>query len=249
MKKLLYIFLGLSLMFGCSDDSNPAVDNPSENEEEEENTPISIRYTYEEVWTEGEPFNGSLDSSCGYNIKYTPEGGYGDFRGLNLNYYNHYSLDTLVLDISTPGWADYKGIFLGPLQSPPQQQSILSPEYIGHLELIGFDEESILVVCKDNLENWSDYTIKYLSSNVSQEFLNSITFKGCNNNQNYNVCPGDLVEIFVNADSSIKTDEVTVSLQLHPEWDDYEIGMVGSGFPGVASYDQEYKIIDKEYIY
>ena len=37
MKKLLYIFLGLSLMFGCSDDSNPAVENPSENEEEEEN--------------------------------------------------------------------------------------------------------------------------------------------------------------------------------------------------------------------
>ena len=47
MGKLLYIFLGLSLMFGCSDDSNPAVENPSENEEEEENTPISIRYTYE----------------------------------------------------------------------------------------------------------------------------------------------------------------------------------------------------------
>jgi len=239
-------------MFGCSDDSNPAVENPSENEEEEENTPISIRYTYEEVWTEGEPVNGSLQSCNGNNILYTPSNiGIGVFRALNLNYYNHYSLDTLVLDISTPGWADYKGIFLGPQASPPQTPTILSPEYIGHIELVGFDDESTLLVNDSNLEAWYDgenynYTIQYLSSNVSQEFLNSITYAGYPNN---GVCPGQSIEVFINADSSIKTDEVTVSLQLHPEWDDYEIGMVGSGFPGVASYDQEYKIIDKEYIY
>ena len=62
MKNLLYIFLGLGLMFGCSDDERIVSNEPDSNNGE----PSEIKFTLEEVWQSKLTFNSTncIQTEC-----------------------------------------------------------------------------------------------------------------------------------------------------------------------------------------
>ena len=262
MKNLLYIFLGLGLMFGCSDDERIVSNEPDSNNGE----PSEIKFTLEEVWQSKLTFNSTncIQTECSAtNTDYIDLIGsqgqaqyYNGLAGNGVALSNHYSVDTLVLSLNgqTQGLFDNKGFDLGPRNSS-SSEALVNPQYIGHIELVGFNEESKLFL-KNSLEYASAFgsndssmnnKIQYFTSNVSEEFLNSISsYRYSSSNQLGSACPGDPAEFFVKSDLNLNTLKSREHIVVYNENNDARL--VGETL-FIQSGGYKYRIISKEYIY
>ena len=268
MNKLLYIFLGLSLILACSDDGDNDSNEPDSNNGE----PSEIKFTLEEVWQDKLTFSSANNRQvdCDDEVDYIAISGvqgstqyYAGLAGTGVVRGNHYSVDTIVLNLNvqTQSWIDNKGFDLGPLSSHTGGSTLgykQNPQYIGHIELIGFNEESKLFLSPGKLEYASSFNstessmnnkIQYFSSNVSEEFLNSITYK------KYNLsCPVENANYFVKSNleiNNLKIREHTLPFNLTN--DGIEIGVLlgidnGTVMEGISN-GLDYLVVGKEYIY
>ena len=256
MKKLL--LLSAFLIFTCSSDDSTSDDAPDLNDGQ----PSQIKFTLEEVWQDKLTFSISNNRqvNCGddYIAILGGQGATEYYYGLAGNGVirrNHYSLDTLVLDltVATIGYPyTNKGFNLGPL-NPAETEALVNPKYIGHIEFIGFDEESKIFLTVGLLENYFSGVKKmeYFTSNVSDDYLNSISY----DSYDYSNCPGGYEGSF---NFFVKSEEDYNNLKFREHFlpynqtnDNFEIGALlginnDAEMEGVVN---GYTIVGKEYIY
>lgn len=203
MKKALLLSLTI-LLFSCGGDDDT-------NSEPETNEPTSIKFTLEEIWGVGINYNYqnteqrvcSLDDRKYLRISEQGESVFGQ----NISTPLHNSIDTLRLSLYgasniDPNLINNFGFNLGPLNQANTEQRV-NPQYINHIELIDFDENDRIFLKQGFMEyyypiNSTDSNLNkkivYFSSNVSEEFLNSIVYTSENVND---FCPSTEEEIFV----------------------------------------------------
>ena len=182
-------------MFTCSDDSDS-----DDATDLNDGQPSQIKFTLEEVWQDKLTFSISNNRQvdCNDDDYIAILGGQGateyyyGLAGNGVIQRNHYSLDTLVLDltVATIGYPyTNKGFNLGPL-NPAETEALVNPKYIGHIEFIGFDEESKIFLTVGRLEYHfgieNDLKMEYFTSNVSEDYINSISY----DSHHYSDCPG-----------------------------------------------------------
>jgi hypothetical protein len=194
MKYLLYLFFAITLL-GCSSNDN--------NIEDIEITPSTptITFTVREVWAS--KLTWDYDNTvydydreiCGVvEPTLAPNGG-SDLTGFESYIGNHFALDTLVIDLSDrsafekPKYFDFR--ISERLDIRAGGRGKRHPEKIGHIEFIGFNSESRLileqVLMDTEIINGERYAqIDYFSSNLSEEFIESITYDG--QGKNYHTC-------------------------------------------------------------
>ena len=259
MKKLLLLLLFIPLTFACSDDSDS-----DDATDLNDGQPSQIKFTLEEVWQDKLTFSISNNRqvNCGddYIAILGGQGATEYYYGLAGNgpiQRNHYSLDTLVLDltVATIGYPyTNKGFNLGPL-NPAETEALVNPKYIGHIEFIGFDEESKIFLTVGRLENYFSGVKKmeYFTSNVSDDYLNSISYDSYPNSD----CPGGYEGSF---NFFVKSEEDYNNLKFREHFlpynltnDNFEIGVL-LGIDNDAIMEGignafNYTIVDKEYIY
>jgi len=190
MKKLLLLSLTI-LLFSCG--SNNSVD-----EEPEPSEPSKISLTVKEKWDEGLSYNYQNTSQryCQSEDREYLRPSNPFILGVGQSYtsLNHYSIETLELSLDAPSNVEVFGFNLGPISAP----SITIPKYINHIELVGFDTNDKILLNEGALHNYhpNDTSFKrkiiYFSSNVSEEFLNSLVY-----DKSTDFCPSSPEQIFI----------------------------------------------------
>ena len=265
MKKLLYLFLFLTLiLIGCSES---AVDKNNGDTTIEDNTtinPPTITFTLRELWHS--KLTWDKDNSifsynremCSLEENTLAPISQGDLTGFETYAINHYSIDTLVVDINTHPYEPDAKFF--DFKISARFDGLKSePKRIGHLEFIGFNSESRLileqVLMDTEIINGERYAqIDYFSSNLSEEFIESITYDGQNNN--YYVC--EPKKVFHKKDYDENYYESTIVTITVPQDEDnlnLDIGdtigrvsssnkSIGEGWDG--RFNNSYLILDKK---
>lgn len=195
MKKLLYLLLAI-VFIKCSDSS---VDNV-ENIETPPPSP-TITFKVREVW--GSKLSWNKDNlrftydrqMCSVTENTLNPNSQSEITGFETYIGNHFAIDTLVININTNPWEPAAKFFdfnisdrLDILEGGRGKRH---PKKIGHIEFIGFNSESRLILehalMDTEIINGERYAqIDYFSSNLSEEFIESITYDGRNNN--YYIC-------------------------------------------------------------
>jgi hypothetical protein len=259
MKKILYLFLTVALI-GCS--SN---DNIVEDSEDSDITPqpTTITFTVREVWKSKLTWDKTNTifsynrEMCSLEENTLAPISQSDLTGFETVASNHFSIDTLVIDINTHPWQPDAKFFDFKISSRFDLKS--EPKRIGHLEFIGFNSESRLILEQALMDyeiiNGERYAqIDYFSSNLSEEFIESITYDGQNNN--YYIC--EPKKIFHKKDYGSNYYEPTILRITVPQDEDnlnLEIGdkigrlsysnkPLGDGWD--ARFNNSYLILDKE---
>jgi hypothetical protein len=260
MKKLLYLFLFLTLiLIGCSES---AVDKNNGDTTIEDNTPINpptITFTLREIWKSKliwDKSNTGYDDDrvfCGNKTPTVFAPSNSDITGFETNQITHFGLDTLVINLERrypyekPLLFDFvlSGIFSGGYISHPKR--------IGHIEFIGFNEEKriLLETSKMNRKKingeW-ETPIDYFSSNLSEEFIESITLDwSCTNKKIFhkkdydeNYFESTIVEITVPKDDNNSKLEVGDKIG-RVSYDDTRLG---EGWD--SRFNNRYLILDKK---
>jgi hypothetical protein len=186
MKKLLYLFLTV-LIVACSseDGGNDVVGDNND-------TTSTITFTLREVWKPKVTWDYS-NLSYDYD-RYICDGQeptvFPTYDGTDLTGFetfegSHYSIDTLVIDISA--WNE--GANPPPTAfdfSITERIDVKSePRRIGHIEFIGFNEQCRIFL-KHELMNPA--RVEYFSSNLSEDFINLMSYDNsysepCHNEQ------------------------------------------------------------------
>ena len=202
MKKLLYLFLFLTLiLIGCSES---VVDKNNGDTTIEDNTPINpptITFKVREVWQSKLSWNrDNLTFTYNREMCSVTENtlypySYSDLTGFETYIWNHFGIDTLVIDISThpsePAAKFFDFNISDRLDIIWGGRGKRHPKKIGHIEFIGFNSESRLLLehhlMDTEIINGERYAqIDYFSSNLSEEFIESITYDG--RHYNYYIC-------------------------------------------------------------
>jgi hypothetical protein len=256
MKNLLYLFFAITLL-GCSsnDDTNDVIIPPA-----------TITFTLREIWKPKVSWDRyNLDFTYNREIcsltenTLAPEYTGNDLTGFETYLSQHFSIDTLVINLTTyPNQPDAKFFdfrisqrFGGVMKSEPKT--------IGHIEFIGFNEESRLILEHALMDyqsiNGERYArIDYFSSNLSEDFIESITYDGQNNN--YYVCTPKKVFYKRNYDGT-HYEFTTFKITVPEDADNLVLGVgdkigrmeysdknLGEGWD--AQYNNSYLILDKE---
>tara|TARA_B100001059_G_scaffold199252_1_gene205493 strand:- start:253 stop:1026 length:774 start_codon:yes stop_codon:yes gene_type:complete len=257
MKKLI-LLLFIPLVFACSSDDDSQGNNTTPS------GPTQIKFTLEKIWSESLFFDDSNTqalNSCYddnslvyYHTTSQLHNTYGIGTGSESR--NHFSLDTLSLTMSNPNLDGYNITTL----NSTGQESTVNPQYIGHIELNGFDSNHKILILKGFLEYQWNNQIEYFSSNVSEAFLNSLVYDvnglECPTNQDPNIFIKSTMDF-----NSLKLVEHTVVFdELN---DNINIGnMVGYTMSGTGvenwkpfgegwngDFNPDFLVVNKEYIY
>ena len=200
MKKVLYLFLAIMLI-ECSDSSDNNVENI------ETPPPPTITFKVREVW--GSKFSWNKDNlifqydrnMCSVTGNTLMAYSSSNLTGFETRRLNHFAIDTLVINMNAYPWEPSARFFdfrisdrLDIIYGGREQRH---PKKIGHIEFIGFNsrkrlilEQSLLDTDIINGERLAQ--IDYFSSNLSEEFIESITYDG--SGHNYYMC--ELKKVF-----------------------------------------------------
>ena len=189
----------------CSGDDKDCCAEP------EPSGPISIRLILKEVWAEGISYdyqNTEQRVCSSENRKYLSITEQGNLVfGQNAWPSTHYSVENMTLSLYgppniNPSLTNNFGFNLGPYNQAGYEGRV-NPQYINHIELVDFDENDRIFMEQGFLEyyylsNSTDSNLNqkivYFSSNVSEEFLNSIVYDKSGSD---NSCPTSEQQVFV----------------------------------------------------
>lgn len=181
-------------VFGCSSAEDEEInnDNYGDSSEELPPQPTNIEFTIHELWNPKLVWDQNntvrrIQKWCGDSEVYitTPwNGGTSDgWTGFETTVYNHYSLDTLVIELH-PNTTFFDFNISG------RTDRRRNPKRIGHIEFIRVDENSKIKMDVDMILDQTDggsniFPIKYYSSNLEEDLITSLTIDGdSNGNQN-----------------------------------------------------------------
>ena len=244
------------LVFACSSDDDSQGNNTTPS------GPTQIKFTLEKIWGESLSFDDSntqalsncySDNSLVYY--HTTSQQYNTY-GIATGSYesNHFSLDTLSLTMSNPNLDGYN---ITTLNSSSTEAKV-NPQYIGHIELNGFDSNHKILILKGFLEHQWNNQIEYFSSNVSEAFLNSLVYDvnglECPTNQDPNIFIKSTMDFnslkFV--EHTVVFDELNDNINIGDRVGYSQTGFenwkpFGEGWNG--DFNPNFLVVDKEYIY
>ena len=250
MKKLIYLFLTV-LIVGCSgEDGGNDVDNDNND------TTSTITFTLREVWKPKLTWDYS-NLSYDYD-RYICDGqeptvkptGQSTLTGFETFESTHYSIDTLVIDISAwngggnppPTAFDFSITERIDVKSEPRR--------IGHIEFIGFNEQCRIFL-KHELMNPAQ--VEYFSSNLSEDFINLMSYDNsytepCHNEQVF--FKNDYGEDYYGStvfQITVPQDDKNSALEVGDEIGRICCGAedLGEGWSG--QFNNKYLILDKQF--
>lgn len=191
MNKILFLFT-IIIFNSCSSGEEMINDNLDNNGDDSPPQPKNIEFTVHELWKSKLVWDSNniitqRQKWCGEEdiwVSKPSNGGvarYGGLTGFHTGVSQHFSLDTLVIELQSNVLGKKTNFFDFNIQRRGDIRN--NPKRIGHIEFVKVDENSKIKIYRDYIVNQTVggtdiFPIEYFTSNLEEDFITSITLDG-----------------------------------------------------------------------